>query len=92
MAGVDPGTVLLSTSAVTALLGAVVAHLAYQGYRRNRSAMMRLLAVGVVCLTVAPFFLTYGVAPMVGLSDAATLLGVLCANIAGLLALVSSLR
>lgn len=89
--GVDAGALLFVTAAVTALLGGVVAWLAYRGYRRNGSRAMRLLAVGVVCFTVVPFLVTYGAGPALGASDAATLLGVLLANVAGLLAVLYSL-
>ncbi|MFC6737116.1 hypothetical protein ACFQEQ_12810, partial [Halolamina salina] len=76
----------------TAAAGSVVAWLAYQGYRRNDSRAMRFLAIGVACIAVVPFFLTYGAGPLFALSDAATLLAVLLANIAGLLAVLYSLE
>jgi uncharacterized membrane protein (DUF441 family) len=87
----EPAHVLLVTAAATAVVGAVVAWLAYRGYRRNDSQAMRFLAVGLVGITVVPFFLNYGIAPVVGVSDATTLLAVLLANIAGLVSLLYSL-
>lgn len=88
---IEPARVLLVTAAATAAVGAVVAWLAYQGYRRNDSQAMRFLAVGLVGITVVPFILNYGIAPVVGVSDATTLLAVLLANIAGLLSILYSL-
>lgn len=91
-AGIDAATLLFVTAAVTAVVGAFVAWLAHRGYRRNGSEAMRFLAVGVVCFTVVPFLLTYGAGPALGASDAVTLLGVLVANVAGLLAVLYSLE
>ncbi|MFP8951619.1 hypothetical protein ACLI4Z_01425 [Natrialbaceae archaeon A-arb3/5] len=92
MVVVDPATVLFATALATAVMGTVVAGLAYHGYRRNDSDAMRFLAVGVGCIAVGPFLVSYGLAPLVALSDAATLLGVLCVTIAGLLAILYSLE
>jgi hypothetical protein len=89
---VDAATLLVFASGATAAAGSVVAWLAYQGYRRNDSRAMRFLAIGVACIAVAPFVLTYGAGPLFALSDAATLLAVLLANIAGLLAVLYSLE
>ncbi|GAB7012243.1 DUF7521 family protein [Halolamina salina] len=89
---VDAATLLVLASGATAAAGSVVAWLAYQGYRRNDSRAMRFLAIGVACIAVVPFFLTYGAGPLFALSDAATLLAVLLANIAGLLAVLYSLE
>lgn len=91
-AGVAGGPVLFVTAALTALVGAGVAALAYRGYRRNDSDAMRFLAVGVVCITVVPFLISYVVAPLATPSDAASLLAVLAANVAGLLAILYSLE
>ncbi|MCU4926361.1 hypothetical protein OB905_10245 [Halobacteria archaeon AArc-dxtr1] len=92
MVAVDPVAVLFATALATAVLGAVVAGLAYQGYRRHGSDTMRYLAVGIVCIAVGPFLISYGVGPLLALSDAATLLGVLLATIAGLLSILYSLE
>lgn len=92
MAVVDPATVLFLTAAATAVAGTVVATLAYRGGRRNDSTTMQYLALGVVCIAVVPFLVNYVVAPAASLSDAETLLGVLLANIAGLLSLLYSLE
>ena len=91
MVALDPPTVLFLTAAATATAGSVVSGLAYRGARRNDSHTMRYLAVGVAFLTVVTFLVNYGVGPLVALSDAATLLGVLLANVAGLLAILYSL-
>jgi len=91
MTAADAGTVLFATAAATALAGSLVSVVAYRGSRRNDSAAMRYLAVGIAFVTVAPFLVSYGVAPLVDVADAAVLLAVLCANIVGLVALVYSL-
>ncbi|WP_276272278.1 DUF7521 family protein [Haloarcula litorea] len=92
MVAVDPATVRFLTAALTAVLGAAVAGLAYRGARRNDSGTMRLLAVGVACIAVLPFLVNYGVAPLADLSDAETLLGVLGCFNAGLVAVLYSLE
>jgi len=92
MSVADPATVLLLTAAATATFGAVVAGLAYRGGRRNDSDAMRWLAVGVVFIAVLPFGVNYLLAPIAGLSDAATLLGVLLSFNGGLLAMLYSLE
>lgn len=84
-------TLLFAAAAVTALAGSAVAATAYRGGRRNDSATMRWLAVGVACIAVVPFLVSYGVSPALDLNDAATLLGVLLANVAGLLAVLYAL-
>ncbi|SFB84620.1 hypothetical protein SAMN05444422_102360 [Halobiforma haloterrestris] len=92
VADLEPAAVLFATALATALVGTVVAGLAYRGYQRNDSEPMRFLAVGVVCITVGPFLVSYGLAPALALSQAVTLLGVLLSNIAGLLAILYSLE
>jgi hypothetical protein len=47
--------VTMIARAVTALVGLFVATLAYRGYRRNGSAKMRALAVGIGLLTAGVF-------------------------------------
>lgn len=89
---VKAATLLVLASGATAAAGSVVAWLAYQGYRRNDSRAMRFLAFGVACIAVLPFTVTYGFGPLLALSDAGTLLVVLVANIAGLLAVLYSLE
>ena len=88
----EPATALFATALVTAVVGALVAGLAYRGYQRNDSDAMRFLAVGIACITIGPFVVSYGLAPAVALSEAATLLGVLLANIVGLVAILYSLE
>lgn len=89
---VDAATLLVLASGATAAAGSAVAWLAYRGYRRNDSEAMRFLAIGVACIAVVPFTVTYGLGPLLVLSDAATLLAVLLANIVGLLAVLYSLE
>lgn len=80
---------LLATagSAGTALLGAVVAWLAIRGYRRNDSAVMRALAVGIVAIAVVPFVVVELLTPVVPLTDAQALLGATVSHTVGLLAI-----
>lgn len=92
MPAIDTAVVLFATALSVAVVGLVVTGIAYRGYRRNDSDAMRFLAVGLVCITLGPFLVTYAVVPLAGLSDAAALLGVLLANIAGLFAILYSLE
>ncbi len=92
MVAVDPPTVLFLTALATALAGAVVATLAYRGYQRHRSQTMRYLALGIACITVGPFLVSYGLGPVTGWTDASLLLGNLLVTIAGLLAIIYSLE
>ncbi|NHN41488.1 hypothetical protein G9C85_07535 [Halorubellus sp. JP-L1] len=92
MAGVDVATLAALSAAATALAGSVVAGLAYRGGRRNDSAAMRYLAVGIACIAVLPGVLVYGLTPLLALSDAMVLLAVMLSNVAGLLAILYSLE
>jgi hypothetical protein len=74
----------------TACLGAYVGYLAYDGHRRNESRTMLLLAVGVVCIAVVPYGISYVLTPLLSLSDAVTVLAVTVAHLAGLGALARS--
>lgn len=92
----EPGLLQLArlvapAAALTAGVGLFVAWQAYRGYRRHDSRTMRALAVGLVCLTVVPFVVSYALAPAFGLSDAETLLGVVLADVVGLAAVLYSL-
>lgn len=89
---IESSQLLFVTAAATAGVGAAVAWLAYQGYRRNDSQAMRFLAIGLVCITVLPFVVNYGIAEVFGTDDATTLLAVLLSNIAGLLSILYSLE
>lgn len=88
-----PGeTVVYAASATTALVGLLVAGIAYRGARRNDSATMRALAVGIVCVTALPVLVMYLLGPLASLSDAMTLLGVFVVYNAGLVAFLYSLE
>ena len=91
MAGVEAGTIAAIAAGATAAAGSVVAALAYRGARRNDSAAMRYLAVGIACIAVLPFGFLYGLMPLLALSDAQSLLAVSLANVVGLLAILYSL-
>jgi len=79
-------------AALTAALGALVAWLAFRGYRRNDSKVMRGLALGVVAIAVVPFLFTELVGPALSLSDAQSLLGVMLSHTFGLLAIYRTFR
>ena len=71
----------------TALLGVAVASLAYRGYRRNDSPVMRGLAIGIVAIAVVPFLVVELLAPLLALTDAQALLGATLSHTFGLLAI-----
>ena len=85
-----PETLALAASALTAAVGALVAHQAYRGYRRNDSETMRALAIGVTLLAVAPLAVVSLDGPL-GLTDAEALVAVLLAHTAGLAVIYRSL-
>lgn len=92
MVAADPELVLFATALATAIVGALVAGVAYRGYRRHDSPTMFYLAIGIAFITVSPFLVSYGVAIVVAIPDALGLLAILCANILGLLAMIYSLE
>ncbi|MXV63194.1 hypothetical protein GS429_14180 [Natronorubrum sp. JWXQ-INN-674] len=71
-------------SALTAVLGLFVAHLAYRGYRRHESRTMRALAIGIVSIAVVPYLILYLFDPILDLSDAASLLAITLSHTIGL--------
>lgn len=81
----------LLAPALTAVLGAYVSWQAYRGYRRNDSAPMKWLAVGVALLTIVPFLATVVLVHGLGVSDATGLLALSTAQLAGLVAVLHSL-
>lgn len=50
-----PSRVAVISRGVTAVVGLIVALLAYRGYRRNNAPKMRALAVGIALLTTGAF-------------------------------------
>lgn len=54
--GLDLGAVNTWLGLLVVVLGIVLSGLAYQGYRRNDSHAMLLLAVGMLFIAVAPTF------------------------------------
>lgn len=88
----DPTVILFATALTTALVGLAVAGIAYRGYRRNASEPMRFLAIGIFFITVVPFLMSYGIGFLANLPEAVLLLGVLGANILGLLSILYSLE
>ena len=80
-------TVATAGVALTTLLGAIVASLALQGYRRNDSPVMRGLGVGVVAIAVVPHLVVELLAPLLSLTDAQALLWATLSHAVGLLAI-----
>lgn len=76
---------------LTAGLGAYVSWQAYRGYRRNDSAPMGWLALGIALLTVAPFAITVGLVILPGVGDATGVLALSLTQLGGLLAVLRSL-
>lgn len=72
------------SSALTAVVGLFVAHLAYRGYRRNESRTMRALSIGIVCIAVVPYLILSLFGPFFGLSDAGRLLAITLSHTVGL--------
>lgn len=54
-----------STEILSAILGIVIAYLAYRGYRRNGSRPMLFIAIGFVLVLAIPFllFVLFGMFP-----------------------------
>lgn len=82
----------LTTTALTAVVGLIVAGQAYRGYRRNDSARMRALAVGIVFVAVVPAVTAPVAVGLLHLTDAQALVGVLCSQAVGLGAIYRSLE
>lgn len=69
----EPFSVGVVAGGVTAVVGLFVATLAYRGYRRNGSAKMRALAVGIGLLTTGVFLAAVTTA-VIGAGDGVVLL------------------
>lgn len=85
-------TIPTLAAGVTALVGLYVAVLAFRGYRAHQSTTMAALGIGIVAITVIPFLITHALAPVLALSDAKSILGVMIAQTLGLLAIYLSFR
>lgn len=79
----EPASVVSVTRGVTALVGLFVATLAYRGYRRNGSAKMRALAIGIGLLT-AGVYVAVMLADMGGAGNGVVLLVRGLVTVAGL--------
>ena len=71
---VDAVSVVLVARGVVAVVGLFVATLAYRGYRRNGSAKMQALAIGIGLLT-AGVFTAVLLIDLIGAGDGVILLG-----------------
>ncbi|MFB6156105.1 MAG: hypothetical protein ABEJ22_09430 [Haloferacaceae archaeon] len=76
---------------VTALLAVFVAYQGYRGYRRNDSAPVFYLSLGVLLLTALPFFASEALGSVAGVSDAQVILLIQLLNVAGLVAVLYAL-
>lgn len=84
-------TLTLVTASLTAIVGTFVAYQAYRGYRRNASAQMRALAIGIVFIAVVPYAVVRPAAALASLTDAQTLFASLLSHTVGLVAVYRSL-
>lgn len=71
---VDAGSVVFVARGVVAVVGLLVATLAYRGYRRNGSAKMQALAIGIGLLTAGVFSAVILI-DLTGAGDGVVLLG-----------------
>jgi phosphoglycerol transferase MdoB-like AlkP superfamily enzyme len=76
---------------LTALLGLLISHRAYTGYRRNRSKPMLYLAVGLVLVTAVPPFVSLALANLTALPGWLVVLAMTASQICGLLCVLYSL-
>ena len=88
---VDPDTIAdwvivfqTSTEILSAVLGIVIAYLAYRGYQRNGSRPMLFIAIGFVLVLAIPFllFVLFGLFP--GLPPTPMIIVMQTAQVAGL--------
>lgn len=89
-AGTDAGVIAVF-AAVTAIVGAFVAFLAYRGYQRNESHPMLYLALGIILLTTVPVGLNYGLLAVTAATDAKILLVITASHLAGVAAILYAL-
>lgn len=85
-----PSAVAVVSRGLTAVVGLVVAWLAYRGYRRNDEPKMRLLAVGIGLLTTGVFLVVY-IADVAGLGEGALLVSRGVVTVSGLSAVLYAL-
>lgn len=97
---IDPGAVLAAIAgiqvatlaqALTASVGLFVAYQAYRGFRRNGSAPMLYLALGVFFVTTVSFVIPTVAVAALGSSDALGVLAWTVAKIVGLAAVFYAL-
>lgn len=78
-------------AAVTAIVGLVVASLAYWGHRRNESRPMLFLALGILLLTTVPVGVDSGLTVLTTATDAEILLAVTISHLVGVSAILYAL-
>lgn len=81
----------LVVQAATPIVGSYVTWLAFRGYRRNDSAPMAFLGLGIALVTIAPFLAAVGLGPLLGATDAGVLLGISLSQLGGLCSIYYSL-
>lgn len=87
---ITPSTVAFVSRALTAIVGLIVAGLAYRGYRRNDAPKMRLLAVGIGFLTAGVFTVVFA-ADLIGAGEGIVLVARGLVTVIGLSAVLYAL-
>ncbi|WP_247003892.1 DUF7521 family protein [Halosolutus gelatinilyticus] len=85
------GELIAISAGATAVVGLLVAGLAYRGYRRNRSPPMLYLAVGILLLTAIPVAVNGALLRLTTATDAEILLLVTLAHLGGVIAVLYAL-
>jgi hypothetical protein len=86
----SPGSVAWLSRGLIALVGLFVATLAYRGFKRNDAPKMRLLALGIGCLTTG-VFLAVTVVTLAGAGTGGVLIARGVVTVAGLGAVLLAL-
>ena len=85
------GSLIPIFAGATAVVGLLVASLAYWGYRRNESQPMLYLALGICLLTTIPVGVNYALLTISTATDAEILLAVSVAHLAGVATILYAL-
>ncbi|WP_312911827.1 DUF7521 family protein [Natronosalvus caseinilyticus] len=90
-AAIPGGGLIALFAGATAVVGFLVAALAYEGSRRNGSRPMAYLAAGILCLTTIPVSLNYALVALTTATDAEILLVISVAHLAGVASILYAL-
>jgi phosphoglycerol transferase MdoB-like AlkP superfamily enzyme len=83
--------VVVGSFLLTAILGTLITHRAYEGYRRNRSKPMLYLALGLVLVTVVPPVVSLVLSNLTALPGWLVVLAMTTSQICGLVSILYSL-